>query len=191
MPFDYLDSILEHGRIRIAFDEANLKVTLCEGDVNSDIAKLTIYGFDSKCFAFRLDGLRKPHRTHLYLKASAQDIHKGCDGVLIFRLKGLGYILFCELKSGNTAGFTKQIHSSQAFADYLCSLAKRFGNLDLHNFARVIALFTTRPFANKIPFKREPSYGGLFGNEKLVRIFCDPIRHGIPSYHVNRMLGLG
>ncbi|MBI1748295.1 MAG: hypothetical protein HYR55_17185 [Acidobacteria bacterium] len=192
MPFDYLDSIMEHrDRVRIPYDEQKARVMLSEDDPDSDIAKLEIAGFDSRCFAFRLDGLKKPHKTHLYLKVNAPDIHKGCDGVLIFRFKGRGYILFCELKSKRTAGFTKQLHSSQAFTDYLCSLAKRFGGLDLCDFTRVNVLFTTRPFANKVPFKREASYKGPMGDETLLQLFYDTNRCGIPRYHVNRLVGLG
>ena len=110
--------------------------------------------------------------------------------MLIFRFNGIGYILVCELKSRNVSGFKKQIHSSHAFVDYLCSLVKRFGDSDMSGFKRMSALFTTRPFANKRPFMRKSSYKGPMGDESLIEFFCDPNKRDVPSYPVKLLLGL-
>lgn len=185
MPFKYLDSILEVGQIRIPYDSGHKRLSLSEKDVNSDIRKVEITGFESSCLAFRLEGLKKPYKTHLYLKNSAADIHKGCDGVLIFRYNGCGYILVCELKSRYGSRFEKQFQSSHAFVDYLCSLAKRFGNSDMSGFKRKSILFTTRPFADKKPFTCK----GLKGDERPIKFFCDPNKRDVPSYPVKFLLG--
>jgi hypothetical protein len=190
MPFKYLDSILEGGQVRIPYDSLNQRLFLLEKDVNSDISKLEITGFDSVCLAFRLEGLKKPRKTHLYLKNNAADIHRGCDGVLIFRFNGCGYILICELKSRNVSGFKKQFHSSHAFVDYLCSIVKRFGESDMSEFKRRSVLFTTRPFANKRPLMHNPLYKGPLGDESLIEFFCNPNKRDVPSYDVKCLLGL-
>jgi hypothetical protein len=190
MPLEYLDTILEVRQVRIPYNSHRRCLLLSEKDKNSDISRVEITGFDSVCLAFRLEGLKKPYKTHLYLKKSAVDIHKGCDGVLIFRFKGIGYILVCELKSRNVSGFKKQIHSSHAFVDYLCSLVKRFGDSDMSGFKRMSVLFTTRPFANKRPFMRKPPYKGPMGDESLIEFFCDPNKRDVPSYPVKLLLPL-
>ncbi len=189
MPFEYLDKILELGQVRVPYDSFHGRLFLSEKDKNSEIRKVEITGFDSKCLAFRLDGLKKPYQTHLYLKKSAPDIHKGCDGVLIFRFNGKGYILVCELKSRYVRRFENQFHSSSAFVDYLSSLVKRFGNGDMSGFKRRSVLFTTRAFANKNPLIRKPTSKGPMGDESPKEIFCNPNQGG-PSYHVKRLLGL-
>jgi hypothetical protein len=187
MPLEYLDQIMETGRVRIPFDEGNNQIKLTESDSTSDIKEILIDGFDSKCFAFRLDGLKKSTRTHLYLKKGAVEIHKGCDGILIFRFEGKGIILVCEIKSKHPAGFKKQMKSSNAFIDYLCALLKRFRDIDLWSFERINVLFTTRPFANKEPLgtqKRKQN-----GDEDIIFIFCNPSKSKIPHFHVKRFIG--
>jgi hypothetical protein len=94
------------------------------------------------------------------------------------------------LKSRNVSGFKKQLHSSHAFVDYLCSLVKRFGDSDMSGFKRRSVLFTTRAFANKRPIMHNPPYKGPMGDETLIEFFCKPNKRDVPSYPVKLLLGL-
>lgn len=183
MTLTYLDKIIESGQVRLPYDVDHSQITLEEKNPESKIGLIEINGFKGNCFAFRLDGLKKNIKTHLYLK-DAPDIHKGCDAIIIFEYDSEGYILICELKSNSTSKARRQIESSNAFIDYLCSLTKRFNDTELYKFKRFCYIFTTRALANKKPLQRKPicQIGSGICEEKLFQVFCEknkPSRYSI------------
>ena len=150
----YLDKILMTGEIRLGYDSTSGILKINEKDRLSKIKSISIIGCLNECFAFKMDGLKKNRKTHLLLKHSIENIHKGADAIIFCEYQKQKYILICELKSDKPKGFETQMKTSQAFVDYLLSLSKKLKNIDVDSIKIVNVLFSTRIQKQPIVRKR-------------------------------------
>ena len=103
------------------------------------LAEVTIYGLPQDTFVFTLD--IRGRVLSPFLNADFKGPLKACDGIMVTKVDGKGYILLMELKSGNPKGHTKQLRSAGCFVDYLTSLADAFHEVETRGYQRRHILF--------------------------------------------------
>ncbi len=125
------------------------------------LSEVFVNGITEDTIAFTLDKTNK--KLSECLRASPDGPNKVCDAIIVLKQLENFYIVFCELKSGNTGGHEKQLMSADAFMDYVCSLLKHFYQTNLSaNCVRKYVLFHQR----RINIR--PIRGGQAAPERLI-----------------------
>jgi hypothetical protein len=174
MPFDFLKKYIEPKIwLQLNQDKKNLRIK--ETDKQAKLKEMNIFGIDGDCFAFRLDSIPRRRFAHLFLKANADKIHKGVDGVIFYKTGDRKYVILCELKSDNLGNPKDKFASSNAFIDYICSLAYRLYGEKLCQFQRANIVFSLRANVNKRPIVKKDIRSSDFSeiNVKAPTGFCN------------------
>ncbi|MDO4640080.1 MAG: hypothetical protein Q4A84_00015 [Neisseria sp.] len=117
-------------------------IQIVEHDKSAKLKKVNIEAVNGDWFCFSPDEGRKCKHIHKsaknivvmspLLKIDAQfNHHCACDAVLLIRQDGKLVVIYMDLKSGNSEGYSPQFQSTRQFVRYLISLYEEFNGTKL------------------------------------------------------------
>lgn len=110
--------------------------------------QVTLMGVPAETVVFTLDDAGRTLSN--FLAPTKGGHNKGCDYVIATHDGERGWLLICEMKSGNPRGFMPQLKSGDAYAYYLDALLNHFGNGRLNYYKRRHILFHQRSINKRL-----------------------------------------